>query len=119
MHFNLNPEKGAELFIFRFFACVCVCGFIYRETDVKGQTSFSKCQMYDVNWTTIQSGDYEDWNLTRHHEKLNVLGKYWQVTKQMNNKNKKKIKQTKKKKKLKKATELQKITFALSAHCNS
>ncbi|XP_031637594.1 carcinine transporter [Contarinia nasturtii] len=29
--------------------------------------------MYDVNWTTIQSWDYENWNSTRHHEKLNVL----------------------------------------------
>ncbi|XP_055297249.1 carcinine transporter isoform X2 [Sitodiplosis mosellana] len=44
-----------------------------RETDVKGLTTFSKCQMYDVNWTTIQSWDYENWNSTRHHEKLNVL----------------------------------------------
>lgn len=54
---------------------------IYRETDVKGQTSLSKCKMYDVNWTTIQSWDYENWNSTRYHEKLRVLGKHWQVTK--------------------------------------
>lgn len=54
---------------------------IHRETDLKGQTTFSKCQMYDVNWTTIQSWDYENWNSTGHHEKLNASGKYWQVTK--------------------------------------
>lgn len=115
-------EKKTLLFIFHF-GFVFIFSFIScRETDVKGLTAFSKCQMYDVNWTTIQSWDYENWNSTRHQEKRNVLGKYWQVTKL--NKRKRK----KKKRKAEKENndfnnntnrfKLEKITFTLlSSHC--
>lgn len=95
-------------FVFPFF-------FSYREIDVKGVSSFSKCKMYDVNWTSIQSWDYENWNSTRHHEKLNVLGKYWQMTK-LNKRNNWKKKKTNNKRH-KNKIESQDITFALSSHC--
>lgn len=64
--------------------------------------------MYDVNWTTIQSWDNENWNLTKHHEKLNVSGKYYQERK-LNKRENYEAKQTQKKPKS------QEITFTLSA----
>lgn len=50
-----------------------------RETDDNGikKNSLSKCKMYNVNWTTIQTWDYENWNSTKNHEKLDILGKYF------------------------------------------
>lgn len=50
--------------------------FFYREVDVKGISAYSKCKMYNVNLTTIQSWDYENWNATERKEKLGVVGKY-------------------------------------------
>lgn len=80
-----NGENNVILFwcyLFLILVFAFISSFIScRETDVTGLTAFSKCQMYDVDWTTIQSWDYENWNSTRHQEKLNVLGKYCQVTK--------------------------------------
>lgn len=94
---------------------MCVC-FIRRETDVKGINAFSKCKMYDVNWTTIQSWDYENWNSTKHHEKLNTIGKYWQVTKLNKWQQKQQQKNGEKKKECEeeKKYEYPEITFALS-----
>lgn len=89
IHFDTTTRFYTLLFIFDFVLCI-----ICRETDIKGVSTYSKCKMYDVNWTTIQSWDYENWNSTRHNEKLNVLGKYWQVTKL--NKRKKKIQRERK-----------------------
>lgn len=105
-----NKKKNRILhgvIYFRF----CFVFRLYRETDVKGVSTFSKCNMYDVNWTTIQSWDLdENWNSTRHHEKLNVLGKYWQVTKL----NKRTIETEKRHtKNNNKKNESQEITFAL------
>lgn len=54
-----------------------VLSFINRESGPGGVSAFSKCKMYDVNLTTIQSWDYADWNTTKHHERHKALGKYW------------------------------------------
>lgn len=68
------PHINVYLFIYISFI---VCVFFCRELDAGGQNAFSKCKMYDVNLTTIQSWDYAEWNSTKHHEKHMVLGKYW------------------------------------------
>lgn len=58
-----------------------VLTFIFRENNTSPvDGKFSKCQMYDVNLTMIQSQpwDFADWNSTKYHEKHKLLGKYWQ-----------------------------------------
>lgn len=104
------------LFIFHF-RCVFIFSSIScRETDAQGLSAFSKCQMYDVNWTTIQSWDYENWNSTRHQEKLNVLGKYWQVTK-LNKRRTKNPEENNDFDSNMNGSVPEKITFALSSRC--
>lgn len=67
-----------------------VLSFIYRESNTSGENApFSKCKMYDVNLTTIQSWDYANWNSTKHHEKHEVLGTIF--TQKSNGKNNKLI----------------------------
>lgn len=83
--FSFTHSQHSHLFIYNiYWACRYFLSFIFlyeihRELDVKGISTFSKCKMYNVNWTTIQSWDYENWNSTKYHEKLDVIGKYWQV----------------------------------------
>lgn len=77
-----------QLFIFRFMRIhfitwilflllFCYFSGLRREKDNRGYDSFSKCKMYDVNWTTIQSWDYESGHdLKQLHNNLDVIGKY-------------------------------------------
>lgn len=65
------------LFVYMFFIIFFYTICFYRESGTGDVQPLSKCKMYDVNLTTIQSWDYADWNSTKHHENQTVLGKYW------------------------------------------
>lgn len=48
--------------------------------DTKGRDSFSKCRMFDVNWTTIEWWVNTNQNIEEMQSNLEIKGKFDSLT---------------------------------------